>query len=76
MVREIEAIGGSAKASASREQMGYTYDALKLYTPQMVEVLIDSVKNAVVLDWGKRMLKHSYFTVRSSLVNFHFTITA
>ncbi|XP_042404751.1 probable mitochondrial-processing peptidase subunit alpha-2, chloroplastic/mitochondrial [Zingiber officinale] len=54
MVREIEAIGGSAKASASREQMGYTYDALKLYTPQMVEVLIDSVKNAVVLDWGKR----------------------
>ncbi|KAG6468131.1 hypothetical protein ZIOFF_072699 [Zingiber officinale] len=38
MVREIEAIGGSAKASASREQMGYTYDALKLYTPQMVEL--------------------------------------
>ncbi|KAG6497961.1 mitochondrial-processing peptidase subunit alpha-like isoform X1 [Zingiber officinale] len=51
MVREIEAIGGSAKASASREQMGYTYDALKLYTPQMVEVLIDSVRNAVFLDW-------------------------
>ncbi|XP_042457200.1 probable mitochondrial-processing peptidase subunit alpha-2, chloroplastic/mitochondrial, partial [Zingiber officinale] len=52
MVREIEAIGESAKASASREQMGYTYDALKLYTPQMVEVLIDSVRNAVFLDWG------------------------
>jgi len=38
-------------ASASREQMGYTYDALKTYMPEMVEVLIDSVRNPVFLDW-------------------------
>ncbi|KAJ8479633.1 hypothetical protein OPV22_023360 [Ensete ventricosum] len=51
IVREIEAIGGSITASGSREQMGYTYDALKTYMPEMVEVLIDSVRNAVFLDW-------------------------
>ncbi|URE45808.1 mitochondrial-processing peptidase subunit [Musa troglodytarum] len=51
LVREIEAIGGSVAASGSREQMGYTYDALKTYMPEMVEVLIDSVRNAVFLDW-------------------------
>ncbi|RRT71458.1 hypothetical protein B296_00035532 [Ensete ventricosum] len=51
IVREIEAIGGSVTASGSREQMGYTYDALKTYMPEMVEVLIDSVRNAVFLDW-------------------------
>ncbi|XP_072960803.1 mitochondrial-processing peptidase subunit alpha-like isoform X3 [Typha angustifolia] len=51
IVREIEAIGGSVTASASREQMSYTYDALKTYMPEMVEVLIDSVRNAAFLDW-------------------------
>lgn len=51
VVREVEAIGGNVSASASREQMGYTYDALKTYTPQMVELLIDSVRNAIFLDW-------------------------
>ncbi|XP_072984053.1 mitochondrial-processing peptidase subunit alpha-like [Typha latifolia] len=51
IVREIEAIGGSVKASASREQMSYTYGALKTYMPEMVEVLIDSVRNAAFLDW-------------------------
>ncbi|KAJ6803069.1 mitochondrial-processing peptidase subunit alpha-like [Iris pallida] len=50
-VREIEAIGGNVSASASREQMGYTYDALKTYMPEMVEVLIDSVRNPAFLDW-------------------------
>uniref|UniRef100_A0A0A9FEW9 Alpha-MPP n=1 Tax=Arundo donax TaxID=35708 RepID=A0A0A9FEW9_ARUDO len=43
LVREVEAIGGNVSASASREQMSYTYDALKSYAPEMVEVLIDSV---------------------------------
>lgn len=38
-------------ASASREQMGYTFDALKTYVPEMVELLIDSVRNPVFLDW-------------------------
>nr|CAD1824170.1 unnamed protein product [Ananas comosus var. bracteatus] len=51
IVREVEAIGGNVTASASREQMGYTYDALKTYMPQMVEVLIDCVRNPAFLDW-------------------------
>ncbi|KAJ0779585.1 putative quinol--cytochrome-c reductase, Mitochondrial processing peptidase [Helianthus annuus] len=51
VVREVEAIGGNVTASASREQMSYTYDALKSYVPQMVELLVDSVRNQVFLDW-------------------------
>ncbi|KAJ6813728.1 putative mitochondrial-processing peptidase subunit alpha [Iris pallida] len=51
IVREIEAIGGNVSASASREQMSYTYAALKTYMPEMVEVLIDSVRNPAFLDW-------------------------
>ncbi|CAH8357647.1 unnamed protein product [Eruca vesicaria subsp. sativa] len=51
LVREIEAIGGNTSASASREQMSYTIDALKTYVPAMVEVLIDSVRNPAFLDW-------------------------
>jgi mitochondrial-processing peptidase subunit alpha len=51
VVREIEAIGGSVKATASREMMGYTYGALKTYMPEMVEVLIDCVRNPAFLDW-------------------------
>ncbi|KAI3416957.1 Alpha-MPP (Inactive zinc metalloprotease alpha) (Mitochondrial-processing peptidase subunit alpha) [Psidium guajava] len=51
VVREVEAIGGNVNASASREQMGYTFDALKTYVPEMVELLIDSVRNPVFLDW-------------------------
>ncbi|XP_068647177.1 mitochondrial-processing peptidase subunit alpha-like [Aristolochia californica] len=51
IVREVEAIGGNVTASASREQMGYSYDALKTYVPEMVEVLIDCVRNPVFLDW-------------------------
>ncbi|PKA59024.1 Mitochondrial-processing peptidase subunit alpha [Apostasia shenzhenica] len=51
IVREVEAIGGNVSASASREQIGYTYDALKTHVPEMVEVLIDSIRNAVFLDW-------------------------
>lgn len=51
LVREIEAIGGSVKASASREMMSYSYGALKTYMPEMVEVLIDCVRNPAFLDW-------------------------
>ncbi|XP_010535187.1 PREDICTED: probable mitochondrial-processing peptidase subunit alpha-2, chloroplastic/mitochondrial isoform X2 [Tarenaya hassleriana] len=51
LVREVEAIGGHTCASASREQMGFTIDALKTYVPEMVEVLIDSVRNPAFLDW-------------------------
>ncbi|KAM7254547.1 hypothetical protein ACFE04_003927 [Oxalis oulophora] len=51
IVREVEAIGGNISASASREQMGYTFDALKTYVPEMVELLVDTVRNPVFLDW-------------------------
>lgn len=51
IVREVEAIGGSILASASREQMGYSFDALKTYVPEMVELLVDCVRNPVFLDW-------------------------
>ncbi|KAL2338015.1 hypothetical protein Fmac_012461 [Flemingia macrophylla] len=51
VVREVEAIGGNVGASASREQMGYTFDALKTYLPQMVEILVDCVRNPAFLDW-------------------------
>ncbi|KAJ4973298.1 hypothetical protein NE237_006472 [Protea cynaroides] len=51
IVREVEAIGGNVTAMASREQMGYTFDALKTYVPEMVELLVDSVRNPVFLDW-------------------------
>ncbi|KAL0315717.1 UNVERIFIED_CONTAM: Mitochondrial-processing peptidase subunit alpha [Sesamum radiatum] len=49
--REIEAIGGNVTALGSREHMSYTYDALKTYVPQMVELLIDCVRNPAFLDW-------------------------
>lgn len=51
IVREVEAIGGNVTASASREQMGYTFDALKTYVPEMVELLVDCVRNPIFLDW-------------------------
>lgn len=51
IVREVEAIGGNVAAAASREHMIYTYDALKTYVPQMVELLVDCVRNPAFLDW-------------------------
>ncbi|KDP40843.1 hypothetical protein JCGZ_24842 [Jatropha curcas] len=51
VVREVEAIGGNVAASASREQMAYTFDAIKTHVPEMVELLVDSVRNPAFLDW-------------------------
>ncbi|GMY36203.1 mitochondrial-processing peptidase subunit alpha-like [Fagus crenata] len=51
VVREVEAIGGNVEALSYKEQMSYTYNALKTYVPEMVELLIDSVRNSVFLDW-------------------------
>uniref|UniRef100_A0A453FG41 Mitochondrial-processing peptidase subunit alpha n=2 Tax=Aegilops tauschii subsp. strangulata TaxID=200361 RepID=A0A453FG41_AEGTS len=51
LVREVESIGGNVSAIATREQMCYTYDAFRAYVPDMVEVLIDSVRNPTFLDW-------------------------
>ncbi|KAE8645910.1 hypothetical protein Csa_011873, partial [Cucumis sativus] len=42
VVREVEAIGGTVLTSAAREQMGYTFNALKSYVPKMVELVIHS----------------------------------
>ena len=67
VVREIEAIGGSAKASASREMMSYTYGVLKTYMPEMVEVLIDCVRNPAFLDWE---VKEQVFHLLSSPIHF------
>lgn len=50
IVREIEATGGNVAASASREQMGYSYDTLKTYVPAAVELLADCIRNPVFLD--------------------------
>ncbi|KNA11162.1 hypothetical protein SOVF_137740 [Spinacia oleracea] len=59
IVREVEAVGGNVCSSASREQMGYTFDALKTYVPEMVELLVDSVRNPAFLDWEiKETLKN------------------
>ncbi|KAH6803126.1 Insulinase family protein, partial [Perilla frutescens var. frutescens] len=51
IVREVEAVGGNVSASGSRENISYTYDALKSYVPQMVELLVDCVRNPAFLDW-------------------------
>ncbi|WRX27787.1 Peptidase M16 [Theobroma cacao] len=51
IVREVEAIGGNTSTSASRECMAYTFDSLKSYVPEMVELLIDCVRNPAFLDW-------------------------
>uniref|UniRef100_A0A0A0LEX1 Complex III subunit II n=1 Tax=Cucumis sativus TaxID=3659 RepID=A0A0A0LEX1_CUCSA len=51
VVREVEAIGGNVLASDAREQMGYTLNALKSYVPEIVELLVDCVRNPVFLDW-------------------------
>ncbi|BBN00700.1 mitochondrial-processing peptidase subunit alpha [Marchantia polymorpha subsp. ruderalis] len=51
LVREVEAIGGNILANASREQMAYTGDTIKTYMPEMVELLIDSIRNPLFLDW-------------------------
>ena len=50
IIREIEATGGNVAASASREQMGYSYDVLKTYASKAVELLVDSVCNPIFLD--------------------------
>ncbi|PKA64317.1 Mitochondrial-processing peptidase subunit alpha [Apostasia shenzhenica] len=51
IVREIEATGGNAGASASREQMAYNYDTLKAYVPVAVELLVDCIRNPIFLDY-------------------------
>lgn len=68
IIREVEAIGGNILASASREQMGYTFDALKTYVPEMVELLVDCVRNPVLLDWE---VKEELSKIKSELGELH-----
>ncbi|KAG8079143.1 hypothetical protein GUJ93_ZPchr0007g5315 [Zizania palustris] len=49
IVQDVEATGGNIGASAAREQMVYSYDTLKTYLPQAIEVLIDCVRNPLFL---------------------------
>ncbi|KAL5223384.1 hypothetical protein ABZP36_028097 [Zizania latifolia] len=49
IVQDVEATGGNVGASAAREQMVYSYDTLKAYLPQAIEVLIDCVRNPLFL---------------------------
>ncbi|XP_020573355.1 mitochondrial-processing peptidase subunit alpha-like [Phalaenopsis equestris] len=51
IVRDIEATGGNAGASGSREQMAYIYDTLKAYIPEAVELLVDCLRNPLFLDF-------------------------
>ncbi|MCO5546982.1 hypothetical protein L7F22_000422 [Adiantum nelumboides] len=51
LIREAEAIGGNIMASASREQMAYTADAIKTHMPEVVELLVDSVRNPIFYEW-------------------------
>lgn len=51
LVREVEAIGGNVAANASREQMCYTGDAIKTFMPEMVELLVDTVRNPLFNEW-------------------------
>lgn len=66
VVREVEAIGGNVEASSSKEQMSYTYNALKTYVPEMVELLVDIVRNPVFLDWevNEEVVFSSSFIIR------------
>ncbi|KAL0910502.1 hypothetical protein M5K25_021491 [Dendrobium thyrsiflorum] len=51
VVRDIEATGGNAGATGSREQMAYIYDTLKAYIPEAVELLVDCIRNPLFLDF-------------------------
>ncbi|TVU36993.1 hypothetical protein EJB05_18955 [Eragrostis curvula] len=45
IVQELELAGGNVGASTAREQMVYSYDTLKAYMPEAVEILLDCVMN-------------------------------
>ncbi|XP_008655317.1 mitochondrial-processing peptidase subunit alpha isoform X1 [Zea mays] len=49
IVSELELAGASVSVSASREQMVYSYDTLKGYMPEALEILIDCMRNPLFL---------------------------
>jgi processing peptidase subunit alpha len=49
LVQELELSGGNVGATCSREQMVYSYDTLKGYMPEAIEILVDCMRNPVFL---------------------------
>nr|CAB3479542.1 unnamed protein product [Digitaria exilis] len=49
IVHELELAGGNVGASCSREQTVYSYDTLKGYVPEAIEILIDCMRNPLFL---------------------------
>jgi processing peptidase subunit alpha len=47
----VEAIGGNILANASREQMCYTGDSIKTFMPELVEILVDTIRNPLFNEW-------------------------
>jgi mitochondrial-processing peptidase subunit alpha len=72
VVEELELAGGNVGATAAREQMIYSYDTLKAYMPEAVELLLDCVRNPLfpqdevnhqVLDAGLNRYSESHTSV-------------
>lgn len=49
IVHQLELAGGNVGASCSREQTVYSYDTLKGYVPEAIEILIDCMRNPLFL---------------------------
>ncbi|KAF5748522.1 hypothetical protein HS088_TW04G00477 [Tripterygium wilfordii] len=69
VAHEVEAIGAHVSASASSRQLGYTYDSLKTYVPEMVEVLVDSVINLAFLVWRSMNRNDTLFVQLQKMKN-------
>jgi processing peptidase subunit alpha len=78
IVHELELAGGNVGASASREQMVYSYDTLKGYMPEALEILIDCMRNPlflqeeverqVTMDWTRSSVDAFFFGDRAKQV--------
>lgn len=51
MIRELECIGANVAATATREQMSYSVDCLKVHAAEAVELLSDAVLNPRLEDY-------------------------
>lgn len=51
LTRELEAMGASVHASASRDCIVYTLDTVRSHMPEAVELLTDSVLNSTYYSW-------------------------
>lgn len=51
MTRELEKIGASASVKAGRDYTAFTVSALRMHTPEAVEMLLDAALNAKLSYW-------------------------